>query len=238
MTMFSTALRAIVLNIFLTVCASAIADEAVVRKVLQSRFPGMPIESITKAPMGLYEVVLDGEILYTDAKAEYFIGGNLYDIRTLPPRNVTQETQSRLASKTLTSMHDSAIKTVRGNGKRVMYTFEDPNCGYCRELYKEILKMNDLTVYTFLTPVLSPDSTEKSRAVWCAKDRSKAWEQIMTKGTVPDGPKTCDTPIEKNLQVMKRFGARGTPAVYLVNGQQIGGYIQAAQIEQALAKLK
>lgn len=236
--MFSNVLRRLVAGVFLISCANAIADETVVRKVLQSRFPGMPIESITRAPMGLYEVVLDGEILYTDAKAEYFIGGNLYDIRTLPPRNVTQETQSRLASKMLTSMHDSAIKTVRGSGRRVMYTFEDPNCGYCRELYKEILKMNDLTVYTFLTPILSPDSTEKARAVWCAKDRAKAWEQVMTKGSVPDGPKTCDTPIEKNLQLVKRFGFRGTPAVYLVNGQQIGGYLQAAQIEQALAKLK
>jgi len=236
--MFSKVLRTFVLGVFLTACASAIADESVVRKVLQSRFPAMPVESITKAPMGLYEVVLDGEILYTDAKAEYFIGGNLYDIRTLPPRNITQETQNRIASKTLTSMHDSAIKTVRGNGKRVMYTFEDPNCGYCRELYKEILKMSDVTVYTFLTPILSPDSTEKSRAVWCAKDRTRAWEQVMTKGTVPEGPRTCDTPIEKNLQLLKRFGVRGTPAVYLANGQQIGGYVQAAQIEQALARLK
>ena len=236
--MFSRFLRLLAASALLAAPAVAVANEATVRKVLQSRFPSMPIEGITKAPMGLYEVVLDGEILYTDARAEYFIGGSLYDIRTLPPRNVTQETQSRLASKMLTSMHDSAIKTVRGNGKRAMYTFEDPNCGYCRELYKEILKMNDLTVYTFLTPILSPDSTEKSRAVWCAKDRAKAWEQVMTKGTVPDGSRTCDTPIEKNLQLVKRFGFRGTPAVYLVNGQQIGGYVQAAQIEQALAKLK
>ncbi len=237
--MFSRISRLFAACVFVGASVHALADEAAIRKTLQSRFPAMPIESITRAPMaGIYEVVLDGEILYTDAKAEYFIGGNLFDIRTLPPRNVTQETQARIVSKGLASMHDAAIKTVRGNGKRVMYTFEDPNCGYCRELYKEILKMNDLTVYTFLTPVLSPDSTEKSRAVWCAKDRTKAWEQLMTKGTVPDGPKTCDTPIEKNMQAMKRFGFRGTPAVYLANGQQLGGYIPAAQIEQALAKLK
>lgn len=236
--MVSGILRVLALGALFAVSAGAFADEAAVRKVLQSRFPSMPIESITRAPMGLYEVVLDGEILYTDAKAEYFIGGNLYDIRTLPPRNITQETQGRLVAKTLTSMHDSAVRTVRGNGRRTIYTLEDPNCGYCRELYKELARMNDVTVYTFLTPILSPDSTEKSRAVWCAKDRARAWEQVMTKGTVPEGPRSCDTPIEKNLQMLKRFGVRGTPAVFLANGQQIGGYVQAAQIEQALVRQK
>lgn len=217
---------------------AADADEAKVRQLLQSKFPSMPIESVTKAPMGLFEVVLDGEIVYTDIKGDYFLGGNLYDIRTQPPRNVTQETQNRLAAKTLTGMHDAAIKVVRGNGKRVLYTFEDPNCGYCKELYKELNKMTDITVYTFLVPILSPDSTDKSRAIWCSKDRVKAWEQMMTKGSAPEGPKTCDTPLEKNLQVIKRFGFRGTPAVYLTNGQQIGGYLPVAQIEQALARAK
>jgi thiol:disulfide interchange protein DsbC len=238
MVMISRISRVLAMGLLLAGSVAVSADEATVRKVLQSRFPGMPVESITKAPMGLYEVVLDGEILYTDDKAEYFIGGNLYDIRTLPPRNVTQDTRTNLIAKALTSRHDDAIKTVRGNGKRVIYTLEDPNCGYCRELYKEILKLSDVTVYTFLTPILSPDSTEKARAVWCAKDRSKAWAQVMTKGVAPGGPKTCDTPIDNNLLLLKRFGVRGTPAIYLSNGQQIGGYVKAAQIDLALAKLK
>ena len=214
------------------------SDEDKLRVALKDRFPKTPVDSISKAQLRLYEVVLDGEIVYTDSKAEHVIGGILYDVRTQPPRNVTQETQGRMASKALVSMHDSAIKTVRGNGQRVVYTFEDPNCGYCRELYKELVKLNDITVYTFLTPILSPDSVDKSRAVWCAADRAKAWEQIMTTGVVPDGPKTCDTPIEKNMQTMKRFGFRGTPAIYLVNGQNLGGFMPAAQIELALAKLK
>jgi thiol:disulfide interchange protein DsbC len=125
---------------------------------------------------------------------------------------------------------------VRGNGKRVVYTFEDPNCGYCRELYKELGKMTDITVYTFLYPVLSPDSADKSRAIWCSKDRAKAWDQTMTKGALTEPVKPCDAPLERNAQLAQRFNIRGTPAIYLASGQQIGGYIPAAQIEQALGK--
>lgn len=213
------------------------ADEAKLRQVLQVKFPKAVVESITKMPFGgLYEVVLGGEIVYADAKAEYMMGGSLYDLRGTDMRNVTQETSQRLASKALMTSHDSAIKMVRGNGKRVIYTFEDPNCGYCRELYKELGKMNDITVYTFLLPILSPDSKEKSMAVWCAKDRAKAWDQLMTKTALTETSKPCDTPLEKNALLAQRFNIRGTPAIFLASGQQLGGYVPAAQIEQALAK--
>lgn len=211
------------------------ANEAKVRQAIQAKFPGVTIESITRAPfLGLYELVLDGDIVYTDEKVEWMISGNVLDIRSMPPRNLTQETMGRIVTRALTGAHDLAIKRVRGNGKRVMYTFEDPNCGYCRELTKELLKMNNITVYTFLLPILSPDSAEKSRAVWCSKDRLKAWDDLMLKGVAPDGPRACDTPIEKTQQLARRFGVRGTPAIYLANGQQIGGFLPADRLEQAL----
>ena len=213
------------------------ADEARLRQAVQAKFPKVVVESITKTPFGgLYEVVLGGEIIYMDAKAEFMMGGALYDIRTANIRNITQDTSQRLASKALTSSHDSAIKMVRGNGKRVIYTFEDPNCGYCKQLYKELGTMTDITIYTFLLPILSPDSMEKSRAIWCSKDRAKAWDQMMTKGVLTEQIKPCDGPMEKNAQLAQRFNIRGTPAIFLASGQQLGGYIPAAQIEQALGK--
>lgn len=213
------------------------ADEGRLRQALQAKFPKLPVESITRLPFGgLYEVVLGGDVVYTDAKAEFMMGGMLYDLRNMPPRNITEETTRKLVSKSLTSSHDSAIKMVRGNGRRVIYTFEDPNCGYCRELYKEIGKMTDVTVYTFLLPILSPDSVEKARAIWCSKDRAKAWEQVMTKAALSEQPKPCDAPLDRNAQLAQRFNIRGTPAIFLASGQQIGGYVPAAQIEQALGK--
>ena len=156
------------------------ADESIVRKNFQSRFPGMKIESIARTPFpGLYEVVFDGQVVYTDEKIAYLMNGNLFDLRTTQERNLTQERRDQMATGALASAQGNAVKRVRGNGKRVVYTFEDPNCGYCRELHKELNKMTDVTVYIFLLPILSPDSVEKSKAVWCAKDRSRTWDDQM-----------------------------------------------------------
>lgn len=213
------------------------AEEVKLRQALQAKFPKLPVESVARMPFaGIYEVVMGGEVVYTDIKAEFMMGGTLYDIRNMPARNITQETTQKLVAKSLTTSHDSAIKIVRGNGRRVIYTFEDPNCGYCRELYKEFGKMTDVTIYTFLLPILSPDSRDKSVAVWCSKDRAKAWDQLMTKAALTEQPKPCDAPLEKNAQLAQRFNIRGTPAMFLANGQQLGGYVPAAQIEQALAR--
>lgn len=224
-----------VLTVGALVACSASANEAKIRQILQDKFPTMTVESVTKAPFaGLYEVVLDGEIVYTDEKVEYFFGGSIYDIRTLPPRNLTEEGTNRAVVQLLNGSRDLAIRRVKGNGKRTLYTFEDPNCGYCKQLHKELAKVDDVTIYTFLLPILSQDSIDKSRAVWCAKDRAKAWDDLMLKAALPEGGNACNTPIEKNLQLMRRFGIRGTPAVYLANGQQIGGYVPAEKIEQAL----
>jgi thiol:disulfide interchange protein DsbC len=222
-------------SIWALTAASANADEAQVKQALQARFPTMTVESVTKAPFaGLYEVVLDGEIVYTDDKVEYFFAGNLYDIRTLPPRNLTQENSGKMVVHALNGSRESAIKRVKGDGKRTLYTFEDPNCGYCKQLNRELLKVDNVTIYTFLLPILSQDSVEKARAVWCSEDRAQAWDNLMLKAALPEGGKSCAAPIEKNLQLMRRFGIRGTPAIYLENGRHIGGYLPAEKIEQAL----
>ena len=223
----------------LTFCAVARADENAVRQAFQAKFPKVPIESVTRTPFaGVYEVVMDGQIFYTDEKASYLFSGNLLDIRSGDPRNLTQEAGAKLAATALTKSTESAVKRVKGTGKRVIYTFEDPNCSYCRELQKELAKLNNVTIYTFLWPILSNDSVDKSKAIWCSKDRAKAWDDAMLRGTMPSGRRDCDTPFEKNAQLAQRFGIRGTPGVYLANGQQIGGYVSADKIEAALASVR
>lgn len=217
------------------VACSADANEAKVRQLLQGKFPAMKVESVVKAPYpGLYEVVLNGEIVYTDEKVEYLFGGNIYDIRTLPARNLTDDANNRLVVRVLTGSLDMAIKRVKGNGSRTLYTFEDPNCGFCKQLSQELTKVSDVTIYTFLTPILSQDSIDKSRAVWCASDRAKAWDDLMLRAALPEGGGTCAAPIERSIALMKRFGVRGTPAIFLANGQHISGFIPAEEIEKAL----
>lgn len=216
------------------------ANEGNVRKAFEARFPTMKIESITRMPFpGLYEVVFDGQVVYTDEKLTYLMSGNLFDLRSTQERNLTRERRDQIASGALVGAQGNAIKRVKGNGKRVVYTFEDPNCGYCKELQKELNKMTDITVYTFLLPILSPDSAEKSKAVWCAKDRGKAWDDLMNKASLPaNAVKTCATPLEDNQRLAQRFGVRGTPAIFLANGQQVGGYLPADKLEQALTALR
>lgn len=231
----------LVIAVFLSVAfisPSAGADEKSVRDLFTARFHGIKPESVTRMPIGgLYEIVFEGQIVYTDEKMSYIMSGNLIDLRSGNERNLTRERTMQIAADALAKSQNYAIKRVKGTGKRVLYTFEDPNCAYCKQLQKELNKINDVTIYTFLWPILSPDSVEKSKAIWCAKDRARAWDDAMNKAIVPMGSKDCQTPLEKNMQMAQRFGMHGTPAVYLANGQQIGGYLPADKLEQALTSV-
>lgn len=214
---------------------AAHASDASIRQAFQSKVPGLTVESVGKTPMaGLYEVVANGQIFYVDEKVNFVIRGVLFDARTPAMRNVTAARNAELAATLLRKSTDLAIKRVRGNGKRLLYTFEDPNCAYCRQLQKELLKLNDVTIYTFLWPILSEDSVAKSRAVWCARDRARAWDDLMSNGVAPQNDAKCDTPLEKNMELAQRFGIRGTPGVFVADGRSIGGYLAADKIEEEL----
>lgn len=216
--------------------AQAHAGDADIRKAVQARFPGATVESVSKTPFaGIFEVVVGGRILYTDEKASYLFIGTLLDTRGATERNLTGERTAQLAAAALAKSQANAIKRVSGNGRRTLYTFEDPNCGYCKAFHQELAKLKDITIYTFLWPILSPNSEEKSRLVWCAKDRAKAWDDLMARGVVPRNDGKCDTPIEKNKELARRFGARGTPAVYLADGRPLPGMVPAEQVEEALS---
>ena len=219
--------------------AAAHGSEADIRRRVQAMFPEAPVESIAKTPFsGIYEVIVGGRILYADEKVNFVFIGSLLDTRGNTERNLTRERSAQIAAQTLMKSTDLAIKRVRGNGRRVLYTFEDPNCQYCKELQKELAKVNDITIYTFLLPILAPDSVDKSKAVWCARDRGKAWDDLMLRGVTPQNDGKCETPLDKNMQLARRFGIRGTPAIFLADGRQAGaGFMQAAEIEQALSSV-
>jgi thiol:disulfide interchange protein DsbC len=221
--------------LFALMAGLAQADEGAIRQAFQKKFPQATVESIAATPFaGIYEIIFNGQIAYTDDKLSFVFIGSLYDLRGAERRNLTQERNAELAAHTLQQSTPLAIKRVRGNGKRVVYTFEDPNCTYCKKFQKELVKINDVTIYTFLWPILSPDSVEKSKAVWCAKDRGKAWDDLMSNGITPKNDRKCDNPLAKNAELAQRFGVRGTPAVFLANGRQIGGYLAAEKLEEAL----
>lgn len=210
------------------------AGEAEIRKAAAEMLqPGTRIDEIRKTEIkGLNEVRVGQNIFYADDTGRYFIMGEITDTKT--KRNLTEERMSKLTAIKFSELPlNQAVKIVRGNGKRVFATFEDPNCGYCKKLSRDLLEMNDYTQYIFLYPILNPDSHEKSKNIWCAKDPAKAWISQMTRNETPAAA-DCETPIDKNLALGQRLNVRGTPNIFLTNGQRIPGFIAADQLSALL----
>lgn len=229
---FKSLISTLLLTLFAVNLAQA--SETDIRKAAaQMLRPGVNIDEIRKIDVAdLYEVRVGSDVFYSDEKGQYFIMGDITDTRTRV--NITEERRTKLSAVKFSELPlAQAIKTVRGNGKRVFASFEDPNCGYCKKLTKEIIGMTDFTMYTFLYPILSPDSHTKSRNIWCAKDASKAWISHMTTGSNPANA-NCDTPIEKNLALGQRLNVRGTPHIILMNGERLPGFVSAEQLNERL----
>lgn len=212
-----------------------LTTEAIIKRTLETRLSGAKVDAVAKTPyLGLYEVRLDGEILYTDEKMNYIFSGNIIDAKSM--QNLTEKRLRELSAIKWENLPlDAAVKTVRGSGKRTLAVFSDPNCPYCKRFEKDLAKVDDVTIYTFLYPILSQDSQDKSKAVWCSADKSKAWSDLMLNGAVPVLAR-CDTPIEKNLELGRKYRVNGTPTIIFTNGERVPGAIPAEQIEKLLAQ--
>lgn len=234
--MFKRIFSSTCLALLLLAAGAAHADEASVKKSIEA-WMGGKVDAVRKAGvLGLYEIQIGNELYYTDEKVSLLFDGNIIDTRTR--KNLTQARINKLSAIKFADLPlELAVKTVRGDGRRVFATFEDPNCGYCKKLTKEMAGMDNVTIYTFLLPILSRDSAEKSRAVWCAADRAKAWNDLMVNGTVPAAG-TCDAPIEKVVALAQKYNIRGTPTIFLSDGERIPGAVPVAQLEQKLAQIK
>ena len=216
-------------------CPHVQADEADVRKAIEAKL-GTKVLSVTKSPyLGLYEVFANGQIIYTDEKLSVIVVGALIDGQTMQD-HTAERMQKLMAIKFSDLPLEYAIKQVRGDGKRVFASFEDPNCGYCKKLAKDIAKLNNVTIYTFLLPILSPDSLEKSNQIWCAADKDKAWNDYMRENKAPAPAKSgCDTTaIQKTMELGRRLNITGTPTIFFANGERVPGAVPAAMIEQKL----
>jgi thiol:disulfide interchange protein DsbC len=222
-----------------TMSLPTLADEAaVIKKAVETKL-ARTVTSVTKTPyLGLYEVYVDGQIVYTDEKVSALLIGALVDGKTM--KNVTDERMQKLTAIKFADLPLAlAVKQVRGDGKRVFATFEDPNCGYCKKLAKDLAKLENVTIYTFLYPILSPDSLEKSNQIWCATDRAKAWNEWMIDGKAPGGKGDCDTTaVKKTIEMGRKLAITGTPTIFFADGERIPGAIPIAKIEQKLAQAK
>jgi thiol:disulfide interchange protein DsbC len=213
---------------------SALAGESDVKKAIEAKLGGK-VTSVTKTDyLGLYEIYADGQVFYTDEKITVILAGPMIDAKTM--KNVTAERMQKLSAINFSELPlEFAIKQARGDGKRVFVSFEDPNCGYCKRLNKELVKLSDVTMYTFLMPILSPDSLEKARRIWCSSDQVKAWNDWMINGKTPEGKGDCDTTaIRKVVELGQKMAITGTPTLFFTDGTRIPGAVPLTQIEQKL----
>jgi thiol:disulfide interchange protein DsbC len=197
----------------------------------------LPIESVAKSGFSadLYEVITPQGIFYTDQAASFFIA-NAVAVNTRTLENMTEKRWASLGTFDFSKLPLSdAIKTVKGSGKRVLVTFEDPNCGYCKKLVPEIDKLDNVTVYTFLYPVLGPDSTAKAKSIWCAKDSAGAWRDYMMHNTISHGAE-CADPVARNIALGQKLRIRGTPAILFASGERMPGFAPMEKIEEKLAR--
>ena len=220
--------------------STAFAQEAAIRKNLTERLANLPkIDEISKTPMpGLYEIRVNGsEIFYSDVEGNFLIQGNLIDTKIR--RNLTEERVDKLNAVTFDALPlKDAFTIVRGTGKRKMAVFEDPNCGYCKRFERDMQKVNDVTIYLFLYPVLGPDSVEKSKNLWCAKDQAKVWQDVMVRNQ-PVPVASCDaSAVTRNVEFGKKYRITGTPTLIFADGSRVPGAINAQQVEKYLTDAK
>ena len=233
-------IKTLVFTLLAALSLGALAQEAAIRKNLAERLPNLPkIDEVSKTPMpGLYEVrVNQSELFYTDEKGDFLIQGSLIDTQAR-----TDLTEQRLDKLTAIAFKDLPLKDaftiVRGNGKRKMAVFEDPNCGYCKRFERDLAKIDNVTVHLFLYPILSADSNEKSRNIWCAKDKAKAFTDWMVRDVTPPAA-TCDTAaVTRNVEFGKKARITGTPTIIFADGTRVPGAIDSARIEKFLTEAK
>lgn len=227
--------------IALSLCAAFTSAQAAdieqMRKTLSERM-GLHIGAITKAPYaGLYEVVANGfNVFYTDENANIAIIGKLIDLNTKKDL-VEARTQTLQQVDFATLPLDKSIVKVKGDGSRKLAVFSDPECPYCQELEQELAKVNDVTIYTFLYPLaeIHPDAERKAKLVWCAKDRAKAWDELMLQGKEPAASEAaCETPLQAIQDFAKKAWISGTPGMVFADGKLVPGGLKSPQIERQL----
>ncbi|HEY1328944.1 MAG TPA: DsbC family protein [Casimicrobiaceae bacterium] len=213
------------------------SDAAAVKKALEQKFPGATISNVSKTSYfgGLYEAMVEDKLVYTDRKVDYVIVGAIYDANS--KTNLTEARQRKLNRVAIDKLPmDLAFKRVKGDGSRKLILFSDADCPFCHRLEEEMKSVDNVTIYTFLFPIdqLHPDAARKSKQIWCAPDKQKAWNDFFANGTVPDNAGDCGDPVAKTQALGASLHIAATPTLIFEDGSMQPGALPAAQIEQEL----
>lgn len=230
--------------LLLALAGAAGANEAEIRKALEPKLGGARIEGVQPSPIpGLFEVRFRSQegmqVVYVDATGSYVIQGKIFDVRN--DRDLTGERMRKLNAIRFEELPlDLAVKIKRGSGTRVMAMFSDPYCPACRQFERELAKVENLTLYVFMYPVIRPANKDHSKAVWCAADRAKAWLELAAgpRPKVPDAGTACPNPVDKTLELGQALGVNSTPTIFLSNGERFAGMLPAPDLVDLLDQAK
>jgi thiol:disulfide interchange protein DsbC len=218
----------------------AYANEAAVRKAFTAKFPKAQVQSITKLPyLDLYEIVVEGEVLYADEKFEYLIDGSIISTKNMS--NLTEQRKRKLAAIPFDELPlELAFKRVKGNGERKLAVFSDPDCPFCRRVENDLAKLDNVTIYMFLFPIdsLHPQAPDMAKRIWCSADKLKAWDDYMLRSVAPKAEPNCQNPVDKIVEYGRKKGINATPTLVFPSGERVPGAISAAQIENLLSGTK
>ena len=217
--------------------ASLSREGAQIKKLLEQKFDGVKVGSVVKSPYGaLFEVMFDDQIVYTDAKVSFVLVGNLYDTAT--KKNMTDAKMRELSRVPFDSLPlELAMKKVKGNGSRRLAVFSDADCPFCARLENELKNIDNVTIYTFLYPIdqLHPDAARKSKMIWCAPDKVKAWDAFFASGALPQNNGDCDTPLAATRELGQKLKVNATPTMVFADGSVVPGALPAQRLEAEIA---
>ena len=204
-----------------------------VKQRFETEFEGITVDEVSQTPFeGLLELRLGKEVLYTNPTVDFVLQGSLVDVASRTDLTAQRLEQLNRVDFSIFPL-DQAIKLVKGDGTRQMVVFEDPNCIYCKRLHQSLEEIDNVTVYTLLYPILTPDSKVKSESVWCAEDSAAAWSAWMLDNKEP-AAQNCENPIESLLALGMSLGIQGTPAIFFEDGSRANGWLPADQLELRL----
>ncbi|HEY3555022.1 MAG TPA: DsbC family protein [Casimicrobiaceae bacterium] len=217
--------------------APASPEAAAIRKALEQKFPGAQITHVAKSGyLGLYEVMLDDNLIYTDASAAYIFVGSLYDAAT--KQNLTEARSRKLNRVAVDKLpYELAFKRVKGDGSRKLVIFSDADCPFCHRLESEIKGLDNVTIYTFLFPIdqLHPNAAKKSKQIWGSADKAQAWDVFFASGKLPDNKGDCGDPVAKTQALGNSLHINATPTLIFADGTMIPGALPLAQLEKEMS---
>ena len=198
--------------------------------VLVETFKSAP-DSIGESQIpGLYQVMYGTEIVYLSADGQYFISGDLLNLKTR--ENLSEVAQRSVRKRIVDELGTTPVVFKAKNEKHVLRVFTDIDCGYCAKLHREMEEINakGITVEYLAFPRagLGSASYNKIVSVWCADDQQAAMTRSKARQSVPS--KTCKNPIKEQYELGQSLGVNGTPALLTESGQLIPGYVPADRL--------